>query len=243
MLLIALNPRNILRPNALPTSPGLNIRMSKLPRRNAFLKQDIQLTIRPSLRLRKSKVRPREAQETHARPEKSRFAFPVPGSRVEHVRDDDAIDDTHHVVDVAREHDGLGLEARGRDLGDETVADGADGDVVGECIDEEKAADSPACAFAVGDGDEANDEKDEGEEGEAVDVEGSAAGMGHEEPGAYCSQEANCVLEVISIERRFVGEGTNLCHGHIEGVNSWQASLLVEVCRVSHKGTATKILD
>lgn len=146
-LLITLHPSHAFR--ILAPSPRTNIHARKLPRRDAPLKQDIQLTIRPAPRLRKTEVRPQPAEEAHARPEEARLALPVPRRGVQHVRHDDAVDDAHDVVDVAGQHDGFGFQARGGDLGHERVADGPDGDVVGEGVDEEQGADSPGCAFGV----------------------------------------------------------------------------------------------
>jgi len=87
---------------SLSASPWANICLGKLPCGNVPLKQNIQLAICPTLRLRKSEIRPQETQEATASPEKSRFAFPVPRSRVQHIRNDDTVDNPDDVVDVAR---------------------------------------------------------------------------------------------------------------------------------------------
>ena len=99
----------------------------------------------------KAEIGPEPAEGAHAGPEEARFTSPVPRGGVQHVGHDDAVDYAHDVVYVSRQHDGLGLQSCGGDFGDEGVADGADGDVVGEGIDEKQTTDSPACAFAVGD--------------------------------------------------------------------------------------------
>jgi hypothetical protein len=144
-------------------SPRTNIRPRKLPRRHTPLKQNIQLTVRPPARLRKSKIRPKPTQCTHPRPKEARLAPPVPRRRIQHIRHDDAVHDAHHVIHISRQDDGFGLQARGGDLGDEGVADGPDGDVVGERVDEEEAADAPGRAFGVRDGDEADEEQEQRE--------------------------------------------------------------------------------
>ncbi len=120
------------------------------------------MTYSSSLWFGKAEVGPKPAEEAHAGPEEASFAPPVPGRGVQHVGHDDAVHDAHDVVHVSRQHDGLGLESCGGDLGDEGVADGADGDVVGECVDEEQGANAPGCTFGVGDADQADEEQEEG---------------------------------------------------------------------------------
>ena len=154
----------------LPTRPRTDIRVRKFPRVHPPFKENIHLPVRPSLRLRQPEIRPDKTQETHARPEKTSLPTPIPGRGIKHIRHNNTIQYAHDVVHVSGDDNRFGLEPRGWDLGDETVADGADGDVVGEGVDEEETADTPACSFAVGDGDEANEEEEEGEECEAVDV-------------------------------------------------------------------------
>ena len=110
----------------------------------------------------KAEIGPEPAEGAHAGPEEARFTSPVPRGGVQHVGHDDAVDYAHDVVYVSRQHDGLGLQSCGGDFGDEGVADGADGDIVGECVDEEQGANAPGCTCGVGDADEADEEQEEG---------------------------------------------------------------------------------
>ena len=100
------------------------------------LEQGVQLSVGSSLGFRKAEISPCEAQETESSPEEACLAFPVPGGRIQHVWSNDSIDYTHDIVEIASKHDGFGLEASGGDFGDETVADGSNGQVVSEGIDE-----------------------------------------------------------------------------------------------------------
>ena len=108
----------------------------KLPGRDTALKHDVQLSISPALGLGKAEKGPDETAGAETGPEEAGLASPVPGGGVEHVGEDDAVDDAEDVVEVAGEDDGLDAETGGREFGHERVADGADGGVVEEGVDQ-----------------------------------------------------------------------------------------------------------
>lgn len=210
-----------------------------------FLGRKCDVTYSSPLWFRKAEISPDPAEEAHAGPEEAGFALPVPRGGVQHVGHDDAVHDAHDVVDVSRQHDGFGLESCGGDLGDEGVADGADGDVVGECVNEEYGANAPGCAFGVGDADQADEEQEEGEQGQAVAVQCSSTHAHHEEPGADCADETDGVLGSVNRGAWIDGKRrvAYLRHTHVKRIHSRQAGLLIEVCRVTHESTAAQILN
>ena len=150
---------------------------------HSVLEEDVELSVRSSLGLGESEVGPDETEHTGTEPEVSRLGTPVPGGRVEHVRVEDADDDTTQVVEVSGEDDRLGSQSGGTDLTDERVADRTDGDVVDESEDDEESADSPS--GRVGGLDRAEDtgeDHDETENDLAVDVDVPSTEGLHEEP-------------------------------------------------------------
>lgn len=106
------------------------IRGAELASGDLVGEEDVQFTVGPSLGFGEAEVRPRETERVEAEPEEAGLGPPVPCGGVEHVRGDDAVDDPEHVVDVAREHDGLGAETGGGQFGDEGIADGPDGQII-----------------------------------------------------------------------------------------------------------------
>lgn len=151
----------------------------ELPRRHAPLKQNIQLTIRPSLRLRQTEIRPHPTEEADPRPEKTSLSTPIPRSGVKHVWRDDTIDNTEDVVDVTGQHDGFGLQAGGGQFGNEGVADGAHSQIVDERVDEEKGANTPGGVLAFRYGSEADTKQQGGEDGKAPAIDSPTAGVAH----------------------------------------------------------------
>jgi hypothetical protein len=118
----------------LPFQPHLilknvHICTRKLPRTNPSLKQQIQLRETPATRFRHPEISINDAEEADACPEEASEVRPVPVPGVKHVRGEHGADDAD---DVAAEHDGLDLQAPGGELGDEGVADCADGELVEE---------------------------------------------------------------------------------------------------------------
>ena len=92
--------------------------------------EDVQFTIGTSLGFWQTEECPGDAEGVEAEPEEAGLGSPIPGGGVEHVGDDNTIDDTEYVVDVSGEHDSLGSETGGGEFGDEGVADGADGQII-----------------------------------------------------------------------------------------------------------------
>lgn len=116
----------------IPLSIRIDIRLRELARADSLGKKDIELLVRPPTRLRQTEVRPQSHERGGAGPEEPGLALPVPGLRIEHVRDQDLRRDVDDLVCVAGQHDGVGSETHGADLADDTVGDGADCDGVGE---------------------------------------------------------------------------------------------------------------
>lgn len=94
-------------------SIGIHMRLAKLPRWDLLREQNIQLLIRPVLRLREPKVGPYGDQSRSSCPEESCFARPIPSRWVDLVGDQYARDDVDDLVGVASQNDGLSSEAHG----------------------------------------------------------------------------------------------------------------------------------
>lgn len=75
--------------------------------------EHVQFTISTSLWFWETEEGPDDTEGVEAEPEETGLGAPVPGGGVEHVGDDDTVDDTEHVVDVSGEHDGFGTETGG----------------------------------------------------------------------------------------------------------------------------------
>ena len=90
----------------------------------------VQLAIGAALWFRQAEVDPDAAEGVDAEPEEAGLGAPIPSGGVEHVGRPDAVEDAEDVVHVAREHDSLGAQAGGGELGDEGVAHGANGKIV-----------------------------------------------------------------------------------------------------------------
>ena len=193
----------------------LHHRAGEMPRRNTLLEQNIQLSVRPALGLREAEERPQEAEETCSSVEETALCAPVPRTGVQHAGREHVADDRSHVVEVAGEDDGLLAEAGGWDLGDDGVADGADGAVVDRGEEQQHGADAPLGAnVAFGDYTEAADDDEEEHHGDvAADVERAAANAGDECPGDEDTDGADGVL----------------AETHGEGVGVGEAGLLEEV--------------
>ena len=71
ILLIAIDHTH----HILSSSPRTHIRLGKLPRWNASLKENIQLSVCSVLGFRETEICPHEAEEAHPSPEASGFAF------------------------------------------------------------------------------------------------------------------------------------------------------------------------
>ena len=93
------------------------IGLCKVPRADLALEQNIQLSIRPALRLWQAEECPHEETEAEACPEEARLSPPVPRRRVEHVRCPNIIDHSPEVEETARQYDCLLPETRGWHLG------------------------------------------------------------------------------------------------------------------------------
>ena len=85
-----------------------------------------------------------------------------PGTRVQHAGGQDIADDGSEIVEVARQDDGLLTKTSRGNLGDNGIADRADGDVVDTGEDQEESADGPLSAGVtpVDGSQRADDDKD-----------------------------------------------------------------------------------
>ncbi len=93
---------------------GVHHSCLELPGTDAFLKENIQLPVGTTFRLGKAKEGPDDTEEAKASPEEAGFASPIPRSWIQHIWDDDAVDDAEYVVQVPRENDGLGAQPESR---------------------------------------------------------------------------------------------------------------------------------
>ena len=103
-----------------------------------------------------------------------------------------ADDDAEDVIYVSGQDDSLDAETGRRELCDKRIAHWADGQVVGECEDEDESAGCPADTGAeAGHTETTDDHEDDEHGGLAPEVEGSATDVRHQEPGADCADEAH----------------------------------------------------
>ena len=79
--------------------------------------QDIEFAIGTTLGLREPEEGPDHNRQANTTPEKPSLARPSPRSWVEHVRDNDVINNAEHVVGVPSKDNGLSAKAGGRKLG------------------------------------------------------------------------------------------------------------------------------
>ena len=166
---------------------------TKLPRRHIPVKQQVQLLVRPAPRLGHAEIRPHQTQPGQPAKEEAQFPLQVSLLRVDEVRDRDGHDDAEGPLGGGGGGNGLGADARGRALGEQDEADGADGDVVEEVPAEHDGRLGPcdrvgAARDAVED---ADDELQEHQESEAVDEERSAAEAEEQTPGGEGAHESD----------------------------------------------------
>jgi len=122
----------------------IGVDLRELPCADPALEQDVNFSRTESLGLRKSEIRPNKREEAESAPNKATLSFQIPGSRVKNRWVEEVGDDAGDVVAVARNDDALDPQTRRWDLGDETVADGPDGDVVCEYEEHQQPARDPA---------------------------------------------------------------------------------------------------
>ena len=129
-------------------------------------------------------------------PEEAGEIAPVPGAGVQHVRSQNATDDGDDVVKHAPQHHRLDLQPPGRDLGHERVAHGTDRQLVAQGPDQHDAARGQGGLRPVrGQAQEAEDQEHAEQDGEAVEIEGSAANAhGDEDPGAEHAHAVDGIL-------------------------------------------------
>lgn len=154
-------------------------RTLKLPRADPSFKKHIKLAVRPPLGLRQSKESPHNHNPTRAGPKERRLSTPVPIRIAELIVRQHVDHDVRGVVQRAREHDGLGFEARRRHLRDDGVRHGADGEVVDEDKEDEDAADGPVGGGRAGERARAYDDQGREEHAAAAEVDRSASEVLH----------------------------------------------------------------
>lgn len=193
---------------------------------NTLLEQQVQLGEGSALGLWQLEPTPDGGEQSEATPEQTGLGLPVPGGRVQHVRHDDGDDDTGDVVEVSGQDNGLGSQLGRWNLGDQTVTDWADRQVVDEGENQKQGTDGPGGVLGGGEAETADNEQDDrlGDETAEVDVE--SAELLRQEPGRNSTDQTQGVLDD--------GEG--------EGVGGGQAGVLVEVGGVSHEGGTGDVL-
>lgn len=206
-----------------------NLGLPELACRNALVKENLELAVGAASGLGQTEPGPDEADGAADRPEETALGAPVPRRRVQHQRGENVGRDASDVVQVTRKHNSLGPQTGRAEFGDEGVADGADGAVVHEGVDEEQAADGPLRGDVglSGQRGEPNGCQDGAHDALAREVESASAKVLHQEPREDCAESAESVLG----------------QGHGECVLLGHAGLLVEVCRISHECRAAKSLD
>ena len=92
---------------------SINAMFRKRPRRQPLSKHNIQLLIRPVLRLRKTEESPNEKDQRASTPEEARLALPLTRSGVQHIRIDHIGEDLRDVVADASQTHTLAAKTRG----------------------------------------------------------------------------------------------------------------------------------
>lgn len=156
---------------------------AELPGADMVLEQDVEFTVRPALWFREAEVVVDEQQQASSGPEEARLRAPVPLGVEQHARHEGVVDDAADVVEVAGQYDGFDLEAGGWDVGNQRIADGADGDVVHERVDhEERAGRQRGAASRTGHAHAANDHEETEQDSEAPEIQSPTTDMRHQEP-------------------------------------------------------------
>jgi hypothetical protein len=109
---------------------------SKLSGPHVPLKHQIQLPIRPPLRLRHSSPTPNRAQRRQAAEKEPQFASQISLVRIDHIRDGDRHGDANGGLDGGGEGNGFAADASSADFAEDDEGDGADGEVVKEVPDD-----------------------------------------------------------------------------------------------------------
>lgn len=177
---------NLLLIIAVDSLGQVNRRLGKVSGRDFSLKQNIQLSRRPILGLRNTKVRENNGNETTTSPKQACLGTPVPSSRVELIRSENTGNDGSNSVCPAGEDDRLAAEQGRGDLGAERVGQGSDGAVVEERGDDEEGADGPGEGGRGGtglrDAEGADEDHDDEHEDETPEVDCAAAEEGEQNP-------------------------------------------------------------
>lgn len=95
----------------------------KLAGRNLVLEENVESTKGSTPSLRKTEERPDKAHETGTGPKETGLGTQVPAGGVEESWVEHVGQDEGDVVEVSREHDCLGAETSGTNLGDDTETD------------------------------------------------------------------------------------------------------------------------
>ena len=209
----------------------VHMRGRKLAGTDAALKEQIEFRKGATARLRHAEVGVNDAQKADAPPEEARIVAPVPLARVQHVRGQDAADDTNHVVKVATEHDRLDLQATSGELSHEGVANSSHGQLVEKGPRKHQRSGGHRRLITVGIRDqteEAHDQEHGAQSTQAVQIEGATANAeGHQEPGSKDTHHVDTVL----------------AHCKVIGIGRVQTGLLQKVGRVVREGVTTQVLN
>lgn len=111
---------------------GVGLDLGEFASADFLFEQDVELSSAETLWLRKSEVAPYKGHEAEATPNKAALSSQVPGRWVENGWVEKVGGDAGDIVEVAGQNDTLDTEASGWDLGDETITDRANSDVVSE---------------------------------------------------------------------------------------------------------------
>lgn len=208
----------------------IDVRTGELSCADLTLEQKVQLGERSASGLRNTEVSVDDAEEADSSPEEAGIVAPVPSSRVQHVRRKDTADDTHDIVQIAAEHNGLDLQAAGGELSNERVSYRSYCQLVDQRPANHHRARGERCLVPVRlwyQTEEAHDEEHDAETAETAQVQCSASNAQcHEEPCA----EHSCHVDAV------------LAHGERISLGRVQAGLFEEVGRVIRKGVAAQVL-
>lgn len=89
----------------------IGIRIFEVPCFDPALKENVEFGVCLSLRFWKTEPHPYYAQEATPAPEKASFGAPIPSGWVDHTGGNDVVEDTHDIVKVPGQHNGLGPQS------------------------------------------------------------------------------------------------------------------------------------
>lgn len=173
----------------------------ELPGGNLAIEEDVELTVRAILELRKAKVGSDPADDSGASPDISTLASKVPSGRVEELRSQVDHGDLRDVVGGATNTSAQGTEAHRRRLCDDSIGYGTEG--AGEHEGDNNAQDGLCIVGRVvlrNGSANAEDEEEGNVGGGAPEIDGAAAEPASKRQGQGVGNELEARVDQVELE-------------------------------------------